>query len=64
MGKMTSFIKDSYAELKRVSWPSKDDVVATTAAVLVVTVIFSLFIYVSDKLLSTVVEYVYRVIGG
>ena len=64
MGKMTSFIKDSYAELKRVSWPSKDDVVATTMAVLVVTVIFSLFIYVSDKLLSTVVEYVYRVIGG
>ena len=64
MGKMTSFLKDSVSELKRVSWPAKDDVWATTTAVLVVTVIFSAFIYVSDKLLSTVVEYVYRVLGS
>ncbi len=64
MGKMTSFVKDSFSELRRVSWPAKDDVVVTTAAVLVITVIFSAFIYVSDKLLAAVVEYVYRVIGG
>jgi len=64
MGKVTNFVKDSWGELKRVSWPGKDDVVATTTAVLVVTAIFSAFIYVSDKLLSTVVEFVYRMIGS
>jgi preprotein translocase subunit SecE len=64
MGKTTTFLKESIAELKRVSWPGRDDVWATTTAVLVITAIFSAFIYVSDKLLSTVVEYVYRVIGG
>jgi len=64
MGKTTVFLKESIAELKRVSWPGRDDVWATTMAVLVITAIFSAFIYVSDKLLSTVVEYVYRVIGG
>ena len=58
------WIKESWKELKRVTWPTKDDVVATTISVLVVTLIFSAFIYVSDKLLATVVEYIYRVIGS
>jgi len=53
-----------WGELKRVSWPGKDDVVATTAAVLVVTAIFSAFIYVSDKLLATAVEFIYRLVGS
>ena len=64
MGKFTVFVKDSWGELKRVTWPTKDDVVATTIAVLVLTVIFSFFIYVSDKLLSTAVEWVYRIAGS
>ncbi len=64
MGKFTIFVKDSWGELKRVTWPTKDDVVATTIAVLVLTVIFSFFIYLSDKLLSTVVEWVYRIAGS
>lgn len=64
MGKFTIFVKDSWGELKRVTWPTKDDVVATTIAVLVLTVIFSFFIYISDKLLSTVVEWVYRIAGS
>ena len=64
MGKMTTFIKDSYGELKKVSWPSKDDVVTTTIAVLVVTVIFSFFIYISDQVLSTIVQNVYRLLGS
>lgn len=64
MGKFTVFVKDSWGELKRVTWPTKDDVVASTIAVLVLTVIFSFFIYISDKLLSTAVEWVYRIAGS
>ncbi|NOZ14052.1 MAG: preprotein translocase subunit SecE [Acidobacteria bacterium] len=64
MGKFTTFVKDSWGELKRVTWPTKDEVITTTIAVLVLTVIFSFFIYLSDKLLSTVVEWVYRIAGS
>ncbi len=64
MGKFTTFVKDSWGELRRVTWPTKDDVIATTIAVLVLTVIFSFFIYLSDKVLSTAVEWVYRVVGS
>lgn len=64
MAKFGTFLKESYGELKKVTWPKKDDVVSTTVAVLVVSAIFSIFIYFSDQLLSTAVEYVYRVIGS
>jgi len=64
MGKFTTFVKDSWGELRRVTWPTKDDVVTTTIAVLALTVIFSFFIYLSDKVLSVAVEWVYRIAGS
>jgi len=39
-------------------------VISTTIAVLVLTVIFSFFIYLSDKVLSVAVEWVYRIAGS
>ena len=61
---MVQWVKDSWKELKRVTWPTKDDVIATTIAVLVLTAIFSVAIYASDKVISTAVEYIYRVLGS
>ncbi len=61
---MVQWVKDSWKELKRVTWPTKDDVIATTIAVIVLTVVFSAAIYASDKVISTVVEYIYRVVGS
>jgi len=64
MAKYVEWLKDSWKELKRVTWPTKEDVIATTIAVLVLTVIFSVAIYFSDKIISAVVEYIYRVLGS
>ncbi len=41
MKKIVQFFKDSYSELKKVVWPSRDDVVASTKVVLVSTLIFA-----------------------
>ncbi len=64
MTKYIQWIKESWKELKRVTWPTKEDVIATTIAVIVLTIIFSVAIYLSDKIISTAVEYVYRVLGS
>ncbi len=64
MANLVQWLKDSWKELKRVTWPTKDDVIATTIAVIVLTVIFSAAIYASDKVISTAVEYIYRVLGS
>ncbi len=61
---MVQWVKDSWKELKKVTWPTKDDVIATTIAVIVLTVVFSAAIYASDKVISTAVEYIYRVLGS
>ncbi|BBB32943.1 preprotein translocase subunit SecE [Thermotomaculum hydrothermale] len=63
LANFVQWLKDSWKELKRVTWPTKDDVIATTIAVIVLTVVFSAAIYASDKVISTVVEYIYRVLG-
>jgi len=51
MNKIVQFFKDSYGELKKVVWPSKDSVIASTKVVLVSTVIVALFLGVVDLLL-------------
>ncbi|MBU0926889.1 MAG: preprotein translocase subunit SecE [Spirochaetes bacterium] len=51
MKKIVQFFKDSYGELKKVVWPSKDSVIASTKVVLVSTLIVALFLGVVDLLL-------------
>ena len=51
MNKTIQFLKDSYGELKKVVWPSKDSVIASTKVVLVSTLIVALFLGVVDFLL-------------
>jgi len=51
MKKIVQFFKDSLGELKKVVWPSKDSVIASTKVVLVSTLIVALFLGVVDLLL-------------
>lgn len=51
MKKIIQFFKDSYAELKRVVWPSREHVVASTKVVIVSTLIFAVVLGFVDFLL-------------
>jgi preprotein translocase subunit SecE len=51
MGKIVQFFKESYAELRKVVWPSKDDVVGSVAVVIVSTVIIAAILGLVDMLL-------------
>ncbi len=48
MKKVIQFFKDSYGELKKVIWPSKDSVIASTKVVLFSTIFVALFLGVVD----------------
>lgn len=48
--KIFSFIRESYGELKKVNWPSKEDVVAQTVVVVVSLVIVSVLLTIIDFL--------------
>ncbi|MFO7730849.1 MAG: preprotein translocase subunit SecE [Spirochaetia bacterium] len=51
MKKIIQFFKESYAELKRVVWPSREDVASSTKVVIISVIAFALVLGVVDFLL-------------
>jgi preprotein translocase subunit SecE len=51
MKKLVQFIKESYAELRKVVWPSKDNVISSVKVVIISTVIFAVVLGLVDMLL-------------
>ena len=49
---LKSFFSEVKAELKKVTWPSKPEVYATTIVVILTTVFFGFYLYGLDVLLS------------
>jgi preprotein translocase subunit SecE len=51
MMKIVQFIKESYAELKKVVWPGRDDVISSVKVVIVSTAIVAAILGLIDFLL-------------
>jgi len=49
--KIVQFFKESYAELKKVVWPGKDDVISSVKVVVVSTIIIAAILGLIDMLL-------------
>ncbi|MDO8885955.1 preprotein translocase subunit SecE [Candidatus Oleimmundimicrobium sp.] len=54
--KAGSYFKDVKGELKKVSWPSRKEVVSSTLIVLFLTIIFSAFIGGFDYLFTIILK--------
>ncbi len=59
MKKIIKYFKESHLELKKVVWPSRDEVVASTKVVLVSTAIFALVLGLVDFLLVQGVDLIF-----
>ena len=59
MKKILQFFKDSYAELKRVVWPGREQVVSSTKVVIVSTVLFTLDLGIVDFILLKGVDFIF-----
>ncbi|MCB1140818.1 MAG: preprotein translocase subunit SecE [Leptospiraceae bacterium] len=57
------FLKECRAELEKVNWPSKDEVIKSTGVVLVTVVIFSLFLFVTDSLFVKLLTWFWGLAG-
>jgi preprotein translocase subunit SecE len=56
MKKIINFFKESYAELKKVNWPTRDDVTAQTIVVIVSLFFVSIALYLIDFAAFTLLE--------
>ncbi|MBP7479512.1 MAG: preprotein translocase subunit SecE [Spirochaetaceae bacterium] len=53
MGKIVQFFKESVAELKKVVWPGRDDVVSSVKVVLISTLVVAVVLGLLDLLFVT-----------
>ena len=61
-GRMRSFLTETRSEIKKVTFPSRDEVVGTTIVVLIASVIFAVYLWVADLIILQAFEWIYKVI--
>lgn len=59
MRRIIQFFKDSYAELKKVVWPSRDEVASSTKVVLVSVALFAAVLGLLDFLFLTGIDFIF-----
>jgi preprotein translocase subunit SecE len=59
MKRIISFFQESYAELKKVTWPSRDEALASTRVVLVSTILIALMLGAVDFILFKLVDWIF-----
>jgi preprotein translocase subunit SecE len=64
LGRARRFLGDVRAELSRVTWPTRREVWATTVVVILVSLLFGLYLYAVDLILSAVNAAIFRWVGA
>jgi preprotein translocase subunit SecE len=54
--KIVGFVNDVVKEMKKVTWPKKEKLRESTGIVIVACLILAAFVYVVDRVISTVVS--------
>ncbi len=57
--KAKQFIEDVRVEMKKVIWPERDQLLNSTVVVIVVSIIFTLFIFFADTIISKIINILY-----
>ena len=58
--RMRQFLHEVRVEMKQVTWPTRDDVMATTAVVIATVVFFGLYFFMVDGGVGFAVQQVYK----
>jgi len=59
VGRIIQFFRESYAELRKVAWPSRDEVASSTKVVLVSVCLIALALGLIDFLLFQAIDLVF-----
>jgi preprotein translocase subunit SecE len=59
MRKIIAFFQESFAELKKVTWPSREEAISSTKVVLVSTILIAAMLGIVDLLLFKIVDWIF-----
>ena len=60
MSKLVQFVRESKAELKRVDWPTKEDVFSSVKVVIISTVVVAVLLGVLDLAFTQVLRFLMK----
>lgn len=58
------FFRDTTGEMKKVTWPTKNEVVGTTTVVIVATIVFALFLWGCDLVFYRAIDFLFTRFGA
>jgi preprotein translocase subunit SecE len=58
------FLSEVRNELKRVTWPSRKEVYATTVVVIATSIFFGIYLFSVDFTVNSIVQWVFRRFGA
>jgi len=61
--RLVNFLKEVKAEMKKVTWPSKKEVYATTIVVLIATIFFGFYLFFMDIIFSWAIRQIKAFFG-
>ena len=59
MSKIRAYLDDVMKEMKKVSWPNRTELIGSTIVTLVATAGISIFIFVADRIIDSVLQFIY-----
>ena len=59
-----SFLTEVRNEMRRVTWPSRKEVYATTIVVIITSAFFGLYLFALDVLLNAAVNWIFQTFGA
>jgi preprotein translocase subunit SecE len=63
-GSLRTFLIEVRNELKRVTWPSRKEVYATTFVVILTSLFFGIYLWILDIMFAYVANWVFKQFGG
>ena len=58
------FFRDTNAEMKKVTWPTRNEVVGTTTVVIVATIVFAIFLWGCDFVFYKAIDFLFTKFGA
>jgi preprotein translocase subunit SecE len=58
------FWRETSAEMKKVTWPGKNEVVGTTVVVLIATVVFAMYLWGCDVIFYKAIDFLFSRFGA
>ena len=54
------YIEEVGKEMRKVTWPSQKELISNTVVTIIASIMISLFIFGTDRIISTVLEVIYN----